>query len=1058
MKKRIKRLLKRLAWTAGVTLGVIALAIAGLRFFFPKDAVLALVVKRSAASGWPVEIGSASVNPFGRIHLADVNVALRPDSSSKPIPFFTLERATIRFRLLPLLRRKLAVSEVLLDKPRFRLGSDFLSGLRILAKTPKDSTKKPAPLPFEIGLLKLELSGFSLRTSLPDTSTVREIGIDGLNLSIEKLRIPQGFEKSPAGFKGTVHVVTKEGRLSVVTPWRRYLFDPGIDAEFKWGKKGAWTFNASSDLRSTGPERESLAGLRMAADGIGLGDSIKVGRIDVTVGRQKALSLHGWFSAADTIPRFDCEIDGKPVSMEPLAALFLRYLPDSMSAALRPFSIKGTVTPLSGCVSGTPKSFRFDLASAVSDAQLDSPEPAVRAERIRIDLSVQGTGSPKGLKSGTAAGSVEIPLVRAALNDTESVNIGRTSMQWSAVLNPAGLPSHGELSGSVMECLGGKAGWNAAWDLTISDRTVIEDFSAKAEARVDGVDLAALPAGAHPLSGRIFAGLNLDAENARSILVRGFGEIPAAVLTIEGKSDTLPRIRADMEMNVSADSGFKKWSVFGGTFRVSDLFRAAFTGIVLPFESAFDFQIRDGVFDNKAAVKYIPRQLLETMAGIQAGGRETLEAWIRSKPDDGTAVVALEGGLRLENGSIVLPSQSLIIDGVNGAFDFNGSTERVSGNSSVRIGRIVSAALRPEPVTDGSVDFRWNFWTSGKFGISDGRFSVPGLALNGSFDATGDSLETVPVIGGHAEFQFSSRDTVNLTPLLAARGGIRGSIRVESIAPERRQFRIDGEAEADSFTVYSKPAIEVRNIEGVLPFSLIVDPVRGGLAPSDSQKPVDWLAYGNQQDWYKAFLPSVSRIRIESVKILDYTLKAFRIDIAVQNGLVQVPRFQGMLLGGNVGGSFWLDLADGKPASMSYFIKADAARLNSAILIKASVPDEDTELDATMEFHGRGLDPKTLMDLDGALHITKIGPQFAGTLLEGIDPQGTDRSIRMTKRLFNFWYKPKLFSFELRHGYVYPSLVLTQPWFTPLRIPERVEFGRLPLEFFLKNPAALAAQ
>ena len=107
-----------------------------------------------------------------------------------------------------------------------------------------------------------------------------------------------------------------------------------------------------------------------------------------------------------------------------------------------------------------------------------------------------------------------------------------------------------------------------------------------------------------------------------------------------------------------------------------------------------------------------------------------------------------------------------------------------------------------------------------------------------------------------------------------------------------------------------------------------------------------------------------------------------------------------------------------------------------------------------MAFQGRGLDPTQGINVEGFFHITKIGPNFASTLLQGMDPKGADRSIRMTRRFLNSGWKPRLFSFELRHGYVYPSLILAQPWFSPVRLPERLEYGRLPLEFFLQTSKA----
>ena len=152
-----------------------------------------------------------------------------------------------------------------------------------------------------------------------------------------------------------------------------------------------------------------------------------------------------------------------------------------------------------------------------------------------------------------------------------------------------------------------------------------------------------------------------------------------------------------------------------------------------------------------------------------------------------------------------------------------------------------------------------------------------------------------------------------------------------------------------------------------------------------------------------------------------------------------------------MGGGLLVELGTGKPDQITYEIKAQLSRINAASLLEGQADDKgQTELNATLAFTGRGIDITQRIDLDGAFHITKIGPEFASTLLNVMDPSGSDRSIRLTRKLLNTGWKPKLFSFELRHGYVYPSIALSQPWFSPIRIPGQLEYGRLPLAFFLK--------
>jgi hypothetical protein len=180
-------------------------------------------------------------------------------------------------------------------------------------------------------------------------------------------------------------------------------------------------------------------------------------------------------------------------------------------------------------------------------------------------------------------------------------------------------------------------------------------------------------------------------------------------------------------------------------------------------------------------------------------------------------------------------------------------------------------------------------------------------------------------------------------------------------------------------------------------------------------------------------------------------MHAVDIDVDASEGILQIPWFAIRLFEGNIGGALRVDPGSGRLDDIRYKIRAQASRINAAALIQdRQRMEEETEINATLQFEGRGADPKGNIDLEGSFNITGMGPKFASTVLKALDPKGSDRSIRLTRRLLDAGWKPRLLAFELRHGYVYPSLALSQPWFSPVRIPGILEYGRLPLEFFLQ--------
>ena len=103
-------------------------------------------------------------------------------------------------------------------------------------------------------------------------------------------------------------------------------------------------------------------------------------------------------------------------------------------------------------------------------------------------------------------------------------------------------------------------------------------------------------------------------------------------------------------------------------------------------------------------------------------------------------------------------------------------------------------------------------------------------------------------------------------------------------------------------------------------------------------------------------------------------------------------------------------------------------------------------------FTGIGLDIRRGIDLNGYLYITDIGPRTADNLLRSLDPEGADSGIRNTRFLINHGFKPKLMSFEIKHGYFYPRIDLSQPWYFPAKIRGgKVELNRIPVQLFLNT-------
>ena len=95
-----------------------------------------------------------------------------------------------------------------------------------------------------------------------------------------------------------------------------------------------------------------------------------------------------------------------------------------------------------------------------------------------------------------------------------------------------------------------------------------------------------------------------------------------------------------------------------------------------------------------------------------------------------------------------------------------------------------------------------------------------------------------------------------------------------------------------------------------------------------------------------------------------------------------------------------------------------------------------------LELAGIGIDPASQLDIEGNFYVTQIGPQFTDNVLRSLDPTGTDKSIQDTRKLLNWGYKPKLLSFEIKHGYLYPTIHLVKGKFLTKLIPLKLSGGQ----------------
>jgi len=190
----MRKLLKIIAWIAGIFLVLLIIAVIGLKLFFPLEKAKALAIEKgSAALGREINVEGVDISIWGGlgVQLVDVTVGNPPGYEGKPM--LTAEDVDIKLQLWPLISGNYAVDRLIVNKPEIRLvknkdGSNNFTFTALEEKAPPEMVEKMTPegkaaavavtfdhLEIRLGILSytddssgiaVDLSGLSLSTSL----------------------------------------------------------------------------------------------------------------------------------------------------------------------------------------------------------------------------------------------------------------------------------------------------------------------------------------------------------------------------------------------------------------------------------------------------------------------------------------------------------------------------------------------------------------------------------------------------------------------------------------------------------------------------------------------------------------------------------------------------------------------------------------------------------------------------------------------------------------------------------------------------------------------------
>lgn len=1035
-------------------------------YFTPKriEAIVKPQVERQ--TGGRFDFSLARFNPLQGITLRNITLTLDSAQNRLPIRLFTAREILFEYNLKHLLRRRLTIQKIHIEDPELHL-SLAMGSQEQLAGDQADTME--ASLPLDVQLKLLRLTNASILVETRDSTSLQRIFVREINLFLDDLSALRGQILQPD------HDL--RGALSISLSGSPFCYEQltSVDSMAVCGR-----LDASLKLLISRLSRIDLQG------------TIRLDQTTIDLNNERLLDSRGKSLPLSVMTRMRLdfyrqrlEIDSLALAVQDVSWFSLSMVVDSLLSmpTLKGYLLHGAV-PLQQLVDiasltlpqgNIPDLFLHNSAAVVAIDSLTF-SGKFGEEQAAVDwaafLSLKDAGVTAdggnfflgGLNlSAVMRGAVREQTIEhadlqlSAVYDSASVTLPELTPLYTGPLTLAaamsigrdGFPADLEAKLTVRNLLGA----NAAASLRLRTPKELSRAHGNAVIRLDGFDLSQLP-------GAQWAG-NVSAEADVEIRSLDSLRFDARVTT-----DTLTAIQegqlyvvAPMTVKSTARGAFhlddNRLEVRALDFSLDPFLRAQLRADLSLVDSSAVLHNFSAAMDHAALYEKLPNALKEQIPGAGLSGRTSFEASGRFKlsadmlPSEFEVKAALQSRADLS-----LPAQGVKIK------DFSAEGELVAdsrrgGFMQFAVSLDTTRFLLPNPLLfrDNRLLIRLSVPNLSTISLDTGYVSIPDLHTLGAVSGRIENLTTHPFLSLKASLRQSAEDTLIFAPEVFFKGinEIDLNIRADS-----SHAVLNASVRTKDLSVYMPNDIRIDRLNADLAFLQefdFVNPSRLGRSPAVVRTPsdglVDYLLYRN---YYRSY-PNKSRLSIKRIQIGPYQVENVLSDIFLGNGRLEIPYFALDAYGGNIAGQFSLAAGEKDPLDASYKLTAHISSINSSLLLP-SAASEKSNITAHAELRGRGLDINKGIDLDGYFNISEIESKVADNLLRSLDPEGKDSGIRSTRLLINRGFKPKLFRFEIRHGFCYPAVYFQQPWYFPVRlIGGGIELSRIPIVTLLKlNP------
>jgi hypothetical protein len=1090
-----KKIVKIVLWIAIVFVAIILIALLIIRIKFPPQKVKALAISEiENAINRKTKIGETWFNPLKGFILNNVVIYQQSPQDTSALDttiFFHSNRLHLKYRFLSLLKREIEINNILIDQPEINLNQDqnqdwnfedlIAPDTTVIQPATHDTGTVEFILPVSIKLKNFSINNFTTNIYIDQADTVYTIRSGGLSVNVDDLFLPR---KSLDEFKKDARADLR--LFSDEKPWELTMRSKSssektelssrlnLDIKFNIsgfnnvkseGKLALTNLLLKSELNNNPSSSQKIISLpKVAAIFYALATdaekrNLTLDHLAAQIGDETLFDIKGNITDFSNQPFFDLEVVQSEINLQNLISLILPLFPDTVQQHRKNISIAGLASFKGTKVKGNPLSEHIKDAMTVNLLfSLDNfygsyVDPEMKLNNLKIRSSVTEVHNINGVQKADVWINASLDSIFMAV-DTLKLGYGGLNLNFKTALNKKFLPDSIATRFTMDNFLG------VPLNFLLNFKSIdgLNKFQANSNLIVNQLMLGNIPEST--LEGFVDLSLILHAETLDKIDLN----LKVGTDIIGVQTETEPLILYPMDIQgfgtLSTDTSFHAIKLNQFQMGVNNFASAIMHGNFL-FEpqQRLNLVVDNLNIDHEKVMAIMPAQLLEGLETLKVTGSSKFTSEISIiLPDNDEPIIDAKGRVSIHAG-VEYPDEFFSLKRIVGIVNFNSDGESGKFDLEAILDSLIIEGVQDEPVRNMSLMAVGSFPDLETLRLDSSKLVAPGLMtqvfLKGQIDSLSGNMPTR--CDGYLTFD-SNNDTVPMLNFLKVSGKLSQKIDLYLV---NEIAEIKGELNVDYLDVKYEDIAEFDSIGGLIHFALKYDIEQEKLIENPLNQPFFAEAgsyyYDLLRPYYRQNHKQFSFLRIGKIQSLDYYASDINFDIFISNERIEIPRFDLNAYDGNMSGLFYANLHEGKLDQIEWKIKANLSRLNSAKLIPTRrLKARGSDVNMNLELSGVGVDPASKLEVEGYLYVTKIGPQFTDNVLRSLDPKGTDKGIQGTRKLLNWGYKPKLLSFEVKHGNLYPTIHLVKGKLLTKLIPlnlsgGKIELARIPVKFFMKN-------